>query len=510
MNFSILPTLLMLISLLRLSSAYDDHDHHSHSHQHEKESSNTSVHRRLRGGPPDNIFDIAPYWVGGTKWRNREDFQASGARCGQRNATKKEQQDMAQKFTEWRKKHRGNNRHLAVTQITINTYVHVICDTSGNGCASQTMINDQMAMLNASFANSSFSFNLAEQTKTNNSNWYTVTQGSQNELDMKTFLRRGGPADLNIYCANLGGGLLGWAVFPSSYTSNPLYDGIVIRTNSMPGGSSAPYNLGDTAIHEVGHWLGLLHTFHNGCTGDGDVVADTPAEESPAFGCPVGRDTCTNISGVDPIHNFMDYTDDGCMDQFSANQVDLMHAMWSSYRDVGSSPPAPDTPPPTPTPAPGTPPPTPAPTPPPTPAPTPPPTTAPTPPPTPAPTANTTPPPTPVTPTLAPSTSVFVKLISGSSKLGTAGSWRARATVTLGEENNANLSGTTVQVTIGGKSTSCLLPIGSNSCTTAYLSMNKLDSSALIRVTGLVFTSGVSYRYDSSRNIMTTATVIKA
>ncbi|MEO7246442.1 MAG: zinc metalloprotease [Rubrivivax sp.] len=224
--------------------------------------------------------------------------------------------------------------------IVVPMVFHII--TSGNqGAVDAGMINAQMKVLNDAYgdrtgdAQTPYTFVLADTTTTENADWYANCYGSA-ETAMKTALHTGGPETLNVYSCSPSGGILGYATFPSSYASKPTQDGVVILNESMPGGTADPYNEGDTLTHEVGHWLGLYHTFQGGCNGSGDGVADTPAERSPAFGCPTGRDSCGSVKtpGLDPITNFMDYTDDYCMDRFSAGQVQRAYDMSRVYRSL--------------------------------------------------------------------------------------------------------------------------------------------------------------------------------
>lgn len=221
--------------------------------------------------------------------------------------------------------------------ITIQTWVHVIREdlTVDGGNIPDRWIRDQISVLNRSFSGATggaatgFRFELAGTTRTTNAKWFTVFATGTDKA-MKSALKVGGLDTLNIYTANLGHDLLGWAYLAQEAEKVGALDGVVVHYQTLPGGNFEIYSEGDTATHEVGHWLDLFHTFDGGCK-RGDFVDDTAPEASPAFNCPTGRDTCT-AAGLDPITNFMDYTQDSCMFEFSPGQAVRMQQAWTAFR----------------------------------------------------------------------------------------------------------------------------------------------------------------------------------
>lgn len=268
------------------------------------------------------------------------------SRCATRPVSAAEAEEIRESLRQFRAA-RSASAEAASALVYIPVYVHVIKkgEGQGDGDVPETAIEEQVNVLNKSYAGETggaqtrFRFTLAGVDRTVNAAWFNAGPGTAAEREMKNVLREGGADALNLYTNLPSGSLLGWATWPHDYTGNPKNDGVVIRYTTLPGGKS-PFDGGDTATHEVGHWLGLYHTFYpweetsNGCTLTNDEVDDTPAEASPSSGCQVGRDSCADLPGADPVENFMDYSDDDCMYRFTDGQAARMDATYAMHREA--------------------------------------------------------------------------------------------------------------------------------------------------------------------------------
>jgi hypothetical protein len=215
---------------------------------------------------------------------------------------------------------------------TIPVWVHELRRKTGTlGTLNANQIPSQITALNAAFGSHGIQFVLAGHTITKNNTWYNDGGTYYNSLAVDVH------NNLNIY-TNTAGGNLGYAYVPSGGgVVGNKWDRVVIYWRAMgnPGTYGAPYNEGDTTVHEVGHYLGLYHTFQggcasaSGCANNGDLICDTQPESSPHFSPCTDPNTCGN---PDPIHNFMDYSDDNCMFEFSSNQQNRMRCTIANIR----------------------------------------------------------------------------------------------------------------------------------------------------------------------------------
>ena len=219
---------------------------------------------------------------------------------------------------------------LGIIQIPI--HVNVLYNSSGqNENVSNDQIQAQIDVLNADFrkmnddasslpSSSTFGNDITDSeiefvfnTSTDITRKSTNVSAWSTNDDMKRSSRGGiDPTDpgstLNIWICNISGGILGYAQFPGGASST---DGIVILYSSLPGGSAAPYNLGRTAKHEVGHYLNLRHIWGDGRCRQDDFVTDTPTAGSANYGCP--SFPSSSCKTTDMTMNYMDYTNDACM-----------------------------------------------------------------------------------------------------------------------------------------------------------------------------------------------------
>lgn len=252
----------------------------------------------------------------------------------------------------------------ALEPIEIETWFHIVSGETDADLVTDEMVILQLHYLQKAYEKASISYRLKGVTRHINETWARNGDDSA----MKKALRRGGYSTLNVYFqTNLQPpsttdfarwtsdgdnrhaynsdlappSVLGFCTLPdpsinsSSPRSSYSKDGCNVLAKTMPGGPMTHYNRGGTAIHEIGHWNGLLHTFEGeSCSEDnaGDYIADTPQQSVPTDGCPSQKDSCPDSPGLDDIHNFMDYSSDDCYASFTSNQLKRMRDMWFSMR----------------------------------------------------------------------------------------------------------------------------------------------------------------------------------
>jgi len=263
--------------------------------------------------------------VSDVQYQDENGNWVDGVRCGTA-PTPNDVLSQVQNAIENNKSQRRTIRNMVNVQVAF----HVIYASNGAGNISNDMIIDQIEVLNDAYAPYDIVFTLGSVDYTMNDSWYNDME--QYESAYKQQLHVDPVHHLNIYTGNMPG-LLGWSYMPYSWPENSYMHGVCLLYSCLPGGTAYPYNAGDTATHEVGHYLGLSHTFLNGCSATNDNVADTPQENdgNNIYSCN-NTDTCPNDPGMDPVHNYMTYTDDACLNQFTDGQGERMENMIATYR----------------------------------------------------------------------------------------------------------------------------------------------------------------------------------
>ncbi len=261
--------------------------------------------------------------------------------CDTRDLDQDSTNQLSSLFSDFNKMAVNRAASTSAKVYTIPVSFHIIQkdSTLTGGDVSDDALIEQIDVLNRAYSGETggtitpYRFQLASINRVSNPAWHTLGPGSSQEADAKKALRVGGATTLNVFVSDIAppegqkGTILGYSTFPFVYQLQPEVDGIVLNYRAVPGSNFANFNTGHVLVHEAGHWLGLLHTFTGACDGVfTDFVSDTPREKPPTPGnyCPIGRDSCPETSGVDPIHNHMTYTGDNCRTEFTPGQVNFM------------------------------------------------------------------------------------------------------------------------------------------------------------------------------------------
>ncbi|PSN65773.1 hypothetical protein BS50DRAFT_397490 [Corynespora cassiicola Philippines] len=223
--------------------------------------------------------------------------------------------------------------------IPIETVLQILSanNTVEGGDIPDHLIEEQIFYLNEAFRPAGFSFVLSEVVRTVNERWYHNLRSYTDIHDEVATLRKGGNATLNIYTygTDYYPGW-SWGALPEEMAWTPQLDGIFLHRLLWRGAGDANWDLGGSLVHEAGHWFGLFHTASMSCEESWDYVDDTPMEliSDVIGGCDIGRDTCPDQPGLDPIHNWMGFSNDPCRNSFTPGQIQRMREQMAKFRQV--------------------------------------------------------------------------------------------------------------------------------------------------------------------------------
>jgi hypothetical protein len=224
--------------------------------------------------------------------------------------------------------------------VEVPVWYHVV--HSGNtGKLTEAEVQAQYEQVNKDFSGEEnpqekgydmdIKFKFAGSTYTDNAQWFGDMDRYEDAV--KAAVAEDNRYNFNQYFGNFrGGGLLGFCYFPNSFPESSYRHGCVNLYSSVPGGSSGNYNEGKTTTHETGHGIGLYHTFQGGCNGHGDQWQDTCPQRFSTSGCPNTPAKSCGLQCSDPIHNYMDYSYDRCMWEFTEGQNERANYQLSTFR----------------------------------------------------------------------------------------------------------------------------------------------------------------------------------
>ncbi len=269
------------------------------------------------------------FYINNKEFKSKGEFSKFGRGCATKIPTPIEILRVDEEISS------NKSRRRLYSKLTIEIRFHHITH-GARGRIKKNQREKQISLLNKAFSGANLTFKYSESKVQfiDNYNWYFMGHGSASEREAKTSLGLDTKKYLNFYTGGLVSGLLGWATFPFDLAGDPLMDGVVVLDESLPGGNASPYNLGMTGVHEVGHWLGLYHTFQDGCDRIGDHVPDTPAHRDANYGTP-DRGKPHNACKTDeyaPIHNYMNYVDDAWMEELTSAQEVRIKEQIMMYR----------------------------------------------------------------------------------------------------------------------------------------------------------------------------------